>query len=296
MYGFKLYMPSSVPVPVWACKTSVDNYEWKNSNTADMIEFSYSRAVHRTVTVGECEPEVVSGELFSCVVGAADIKSRAEEGVRVEIASVAVKFPNLRYEEKELDESDTAEHNVFLIPHKLTGLSKQELSAAEQLLYRFIGAYMEHTAAAKATVISIIFELLSYIDKYARNKLTVRRDKYINYYTGKVSSIIENRFSERLTLSGVASELGISPNYLSAIYKASEGMGFCDKLCEARMKKAKELLEEGKLTLFEISQRVGLGDESHLRRRFKQYFGVSIKEYHCIDNELTLYHEKPEKK
>ena len=62
------------------------------------------------------------------------------------------------------------------------------------------------------------------------------------------------------------------------------------------MKKAKELLEAGELTLFEISQRLGLSDESHLRRRVKQYFGVGIREYRCIDKELTLYHEKPVRK
>lgn len=295
MYGYKLYMPTSVPSTVWACKTSVDNYAWKNSNATNMIEFSYSRADRRTVTVGDVSTEVV-GESFTCTVGNSRIESYAEEGVRVEIASVAVLFDGLRYEEGELFEADAEERDVLLLPNRLTDLSKQEITALEQLLYRFIGVYMERTAAAAASCAAIVFELLAAFDRYARRSLSKKKDKYVNYYTAKVSSIIENRYSERLTLVGVARELGISPNYLSAVYKEAEGVGFCDKLCELRMKKAKELLEAGELTLFEISQRVGLSDESHLRRRFKQYFGVGIREYRCIDKELTLYHEKPVRK
>ena len=31
-------------------------------------------------------------------------------------------------------------------------------------------------------------------------------------------------------------------------------------------------------------------------RRFRQYYGISVRDYRCINNEFTLYHAKPEKR
>jgi AraC-like DNA-binding protein len=61
------------------------------------------------------------------------------------------------------------------------------------------------------------------------------------------------------------------------------------------MKKAEALVLEGSLSVSNIAQAVGFDDESHLRRRFKQYFGISMKEYRLVNKEQTLYHEKPQR-
>ena len=74
------------------------------------------------------------------------------------------------------------------------------------------------------------------------------------------------------------------------------GVGFSDRLCEIRMKKAETLVLEGTLSTSNIAQTVGFDDESHLRRRFKQYFGIGMKEYRLVNKEQTLYHEKPQRK
>ena len=73
-------------------------------------------------------------------------------------------------------------------------------------------------------------------------------------------------------------------------------MDFSERLCELRMKKAEALVLEGGHSVFDIAQAVGFDDESHLRRRFKQYFGISMKEYRLMNAEQTLYHAKPQRK
>ena len=83
---------------------------------------------------------------------------------------------------------------------------------------------------------------------------------------------------------------------MSAIYKSCTGVGFSDRLCELRMKGAAKLVLEDKLSLSKIAEAVGIEDESHLRRRFKQYFGISIREYRWVNKEQTLYHQKPQRK
>ena len=49
-------------------------------------------------------------------------------------------------------------------------------------------------------------------------------------------------------------------------------------------------------SLSELSEAVGYEDIGHFRRRFRQYFGISVKDYGCINKELTLYHAKPQRR
>ena len=47
-----------------------------------------------------------------------------------------------------------------------------------------------------------------------------------------------------------------SPSYLSSVFKNAAGIGFTDYLLEVRMKKAKELLVQGTLKLYEIADAI----------------------------------------
>ena len=48
-------------------------------------------------------------------------------------------------------------------------------------------------------------------------------------------------------------------------------------------------IKEGTLSAFDIAQEVGFDDESHLRRRFKQYFGISMKEYRLVNHDSSYF-------
>ena len=293
MFGYVLKLPSSLPKTVWACKTTVNSYHWNNNNKADMIEFSRACAAERTLVIGGYGECVLRGETFSCLVGDTDVRSYADDGVEVGISSIAVRFSELSFEARDFEERDISDNSVLLLPHIIDGLSEQELSRIDRLMHRYISSYIEKSAASEMECASIVFELLSMIDTHARRHSAIKKDKYVNYYVNKADSVISKRYAEKLTLNLVAGELGITPSYLSAIYKSSMGVGFSERLLEVRMNKARELLLNGELTVGEIASRVGFGDESHLRRRFKQYFGATIREYRCISQEQTLYHKKP---
>ena len=296
MYGYKISKPKTIPEAVWACKAFVDSYDWKNSNTADMVEFSICKAKYRTVQIENYEPIGAFGTSFSCVVGNSEIKSYAEEGVEVDIVSVAVSFSDLKYELKLLGEDDTKDKDVLLLPCLLTDLPMQDTMEIENILYRFTSEYVKKEASSDMLCMAAVFELLSILDGLVRKSLKVKHKKYVNYYVLKVDSILSRRYSEKLTLGSVAAEVGITPNYLSAIYKSCTGVGFSDRLCELRMTGAAKLVLEDKLSLSKIAEAVGIEDESHLRRRFKQYFGISIREYRWVNKEQTLYHQKPQRK
>ena len=59
------------------------------------------------------------------------------------------------------------------------------------------------------------------------------------------------------------------------------------------MNHAAELLLSSNLSTAQLATAVGFEAESHFRRRFKQYFGMNVREYRYIQKGMTLYHPKP---
>ncbi|MBE6696741.1 MAG: helix-turn-helix transcriptional regulator [Ruminococcaceae bacterium] len=304
MYVYKIKLPSQIPSTVWACKTTVTNYKWKSANKNNMIELSLSHASSRRAYVEGLGNFELNGTCFGCSVGEENKTSEADAGIAVDILTIALKFESIEGELCKLD-SDTPlpDCSVLLVPLYDTDLPEQDLCELESLFYRYIHCYMEHSASADAMCASIIFELFSRLDSITRKNLKTRRgthgtklsskDKYVNYYVSKAESIMKRRYAEKITLNQTANELGITPSYLSTVFRESTGKCFSDRLLQIRMEKAKELILEGKLSVKQISESIGFDDESHFRKRFKHYFGASIREYVCINKEQTLYHKKP---
>ena len=293
MLGFRLTPPRELPCTVWACKTRVCDYDWQNRNTADMIELSITTADTRYHRSGEDTERILHGTTLSCVVGDTKLFSHADTGVEVSITSVALRFPSLCYEQKELDEHDFTDPTVLLLPLITEELPQRDLADISRMLHRYIHAYTQKTAAASATCASLALALLARMDAIARRAAGKRMGQFAGYYIGKVDAVLRHRYAEKLSLTEIAAELEITPSYLSALYKRHTGMGFAERLFEIRMEKARELLQGGVRSAAEIAQAVGIPDESHLRRRFKEYFGTGIGAYRHIQKEQTLYHARP---
>ena len=295
MYGYKLQIPKSIPELKWACKTKVEQYNWQNRNKSNTLELSLCRASARSVVWLNSSPEILTGTTLSCILGDEWCQSYADDGVEVEILSVAVTFDELSYVPKEFDMGDISDESVLLLPRTLTDLSEQTATRIENLIYRIMEAYKEQSASSRVACVSIVLQLLFELDQITRLNVKRKKDKYLHYYVGKAESILMQRYNQKLTVKSIASELSVSPNYLSFIFKSVFGIGMTDRLLEIRMKKAAALLVEEGLSESEVALSVGYDDIGHFRRRFKQYYGVSIRDYCCISKEMTLYHAKPQK-
>ena len=295
MYGYKLEKPKTIPKIVWACKTKVDQYHWQNGNQANMIEFGICRSSKRIFQIKDLSPITLEGDTLSCILGNEICQGYAEDSVPVEIISVAITLDGLTYTGKDLGIEDLADPNVIILPAFQSDLHEQTIAHLENLFYQIIETSNEHSVSSEVMCASMVLRMMSEIDRIARQTVRNKRGKYVHYYVDKAESILLRRYNERLTVQSIANELSISPNYLSAIFKASIGVRLVDRLLEIRMKKAAALLGEGKFSEAEIAALVGYEDLSHFRRRFKHFFGVSIRDYSCINKELTLYHDKPQR-
>ena len=98
-------------------------------------------------------------------------------------------------------------------------------------------------------------------------------------YTRAAVLEIRRRYGEDLSLPDLADEIGISPTYLSRIFKAETGSSFVGYLTNLRMEKARHLLETTALSVREISERTGFASCNYFIRVFRQQTGLTPAQY-----------------
>ena len=80
----------------------------------------------------------------------------------------------------------------------------------------------------------------------------------------------------------------MNPAYFSSSFKKYTGSSFIHYTMELRVRRAKELLKEGK-KVSEIAQLLGFHDTRYFTRTFKKYAGVTPSEYKTI---ATAFYEE----
>lgn len=86
----------------------------------------------------------------------------------------------------------------------------------------------------------------------------------------KARNFIHQQADDRLSLTRVAQEVNVSPNYLSEKFKRVTGENFVAYINRQRVQKAKSLLLNPKLRVSEIAFAVGFQSLSQFNRVFKK--------------------------
>jgi two-component system response regulator YesN len=87
--------------------------------------------------------------------------------------------------------------------------------------------------------------------------------------------IDKHYYNPDLCLEDVASELQISPGYLSRLMKRETGFSFIEYLNRVRVKKATLLMSDPSAKAFEVAERVGYRSQHYFSRAFKKVTGSS---------------------
>lgn len=95
----------------------------------------------------------------------------------------------------------------------------------------------------------------------------------------EIEQYVEANLLESLQLRNVAKLFGFSPNYLGYLFKEVTDEHFSDFVTKKRMEKARELLQDPKLKIFEAAHQVGYQNLTMFSRHFKQSFGLPPADY-----------------
>lgn len=115
---------------------------------------------------------------------------------------------------------------------------------------------------------SYLIELIVLTARSVANAYT-NDDDFLN----RMLHLIDKRFSEKLTLSDIASELNYSVPYLSLKFKEETGIGFKKMLEKKRIDEACRLLANSSMKIPEIAEMVGYTDVNFFYSVFKKHMG-----------------------
>lgn len=172
--------------------------------------------------------------------------------------------------------ADAAMLSFFLEPHKnhfseeFIHLSVPKDSPAWKLLGITVLEYANKTEDTQKILKPMVMSLIMYLAaEYKRRKLPADTP-----LIGKITAYIESE-ADSVTLKSAAAHFGYHPVYISRLLPEKTGKTFSELLLEARMRRAKMLLELTDLPVERIASMLGYSNSSNFYKYFKKYYGFS---------------------
>lgn len=101
----------------------------------------------------------------------------------------------------------------------------------------------------------------------------------------KAVAFMRCHFREDITLSDIADQVGLTPNYLGQLFKTNFGMTFNEQLKSIRLKYSKNLLKYSDYSIATVSELCGFKSPSYFIQCFKDEYSLTPKQY-CINKGL----------
>ncbi|WP_276355475.1 response regulator [Cohnella caldifontis] len=95
----------------------------------------------------------------------------------------------------------------------------------------------------------------------------------------RIRQYIAEHSHEDISLEAIGKRVGLSPFYISKMFKDQFGVNYIDFLTECRIEKAKKLMADPGKSLKEITFEVGYNDPNYFSKVFKKTCEVSPTEY-----------------
>ncbi len=100
-----------------------------------------------------------------------------------------------------------------------------------------------------------------------------------NENTRRSIEYMEKNYCLRVTLGDIAKAASVNSSYLSRVFKNDTGINIIDYLNKIRIEKSALLIREGKFSLKNIADDVGIQNYNHFFKLFKKYHGITPGEY-----------------
>ncbi|PPA69359.1 response regulator [Jeotgalibacillus proteolyticus] len=95
----------------------------------------------------------------------------------------------------------------------------------------------------------------------------------------QIKQYIIEHAHEDLSLELISREAGLSPIYMSKLFKEKLGINYISFLTECRLEKAKKLMRDSEKSMKEISIDIGYHDPNYFSKVFKKAFHMSPTDY-----------------
>ncbi len=124
-----------------------------------------------------------------------------------------------------------------------------------------------------------LFRLLKEFLNSVKERVSAKGNLKDQKFAGKIIQAIEELYSEKVTIDDILKGIHYHPVYANATFKKATGLSINQYLIKVRMQKAQELLKTTDIKIFKIAEQVGYWNRSYFTLAFKEYTGMTPKEY-----------------
>ena len=124
-----------------------------------------------------------------------------------------------------------------------------------------------------------VIEWLEILKEGLCRVLQSKRKSYKDNVITNIQKYIEVHIEDRLLLNEVAGVFGLSPNYLSSLFKKTCNIGFTEYVTQKKISLAKNMLLEENLKIYEVADRLGFESAFYFSKVFKKVEGISPREF-----------------
>ena len=125
------------------------------------------------------------------------------------------------------------------------------------------------------SVLKDLERLKLYENKNNSIKLMPKKNDLID----NIKEYIDAHYTENLSLPEISKHFFLNPFYLSQFFKKKSGHTYISYLTQKRIEKAKELLLEQDIKLYEVCHSVGYENIKHFSKVFEKIVGVKPSSY-----------------
>lgn len=95
----------------------------------------------------------------------------------------------------------------------------------------------------------------------------------------RAQRFIERNLKLRLSLQAIADHVNLAPTYFSSLFKKTMKEGVVDYINRRKIELSLELLQSRDYSIMELCEEVGIVNEGYFCKLFKQYTGMTPKQY-----------------
>lgn len=174
--------------------------------------------------------------------------------------------------------------NLELLQNDLSDcVSPQENEELTELVLQAVENYMDdgelHTLHCMCSVCRLFSRLLSCVPYHQLDEAAYLARKKKTARLRRITEYVDSHYADRITLSELAENEGITVTYLSHFIHDNLDMTFQDYVNNVRFEKALKLIENSNMRLMDVSLESGFSDVKYLNKMFEKRFGCTPKEY-----------------
>lgn len=154
-------------------------------------------------------------------------------------------------------------------------------------LYKTVNKNIDNIKARKSTEYLLakcsergeIIDVVSEISRSAADKFYNYNNTLFGVTLKKILAYVSQNYEKLLTRDDIAKAVGVTPNYVSVLFRKGFDMTFVEYITNLRINEAKKLLENTDKKIYQIAEAVGFEDAYYFSKNFKKVMGMSPKEY-----------------